>query len=104
MPCGMASSSALAVLRFIAKVKCVGCSNGKSAGLDPLEDAVDQPGNQISRLRSIGAIGHQTAIPDEAGMFIHRRDAVDGGELENPLAVQHTSSESRQALRLTATD
>src|ERR1700687_3068373 len=57
--------------------------------LGSAEDAVDQPGNQSSRLRSIGAIGHQTAIPDEGAMFIHRRDAVDGGELENPLAVQH---------------
>ena len=62
-----------AVFKLTTNRYLVGSSNGKSAGLAPLKNPIDQGGGAFEGFFEIGAIGHQAAVADEEIVFIDCR-------------------------------
>ena len=77
---GIVMPSALAVLRFMIKSKCVGCSTGKSPGFSPLRILLICLAARTPQLLDVGAIRHQFTVFDVLAEQVNRWPSILQGE------------------------
>src|SRR5215472_12027502 len=83
---GMVRPSALAVLRLMTSSNLVGCSTGRSAGLEPLRDLCHIGSGASIEISEIRAVAHEGACLRPRRGLGDSREAVLRGKLKESRA------------------